>query len=523
MIEVPSSQRRRIIAVVVGVGLLHVLINLLGLTEVRPPSSDEGWYAATADGVVRGLGVKNYIIGSGGGDLFFAYPVALAAAFQAFGVSLWAVRIFSLLWGGVAVSGLAAVGFLLRLPPVALGLSVAAFMTSNLTFVYTRTGRPEAMGVGLLVWALWALLRARGGAGRRYVVLAGALALVAALSYPATALLAGVLALVPLHGALTARPRRLGAPALYLGSLVVAGLILIVFALYFAGTPFGETAGLLSARMDGQFSEAASRGERLVADALYLVRKLSLGGKRVPGLLVQLLVLGWALWRWRRGDALPGLLAMVLLLWVAAGLALLPPFRNRTFFIGEWLTYVLLGLFLADVLRRGGRARQVGLAAAGVLLLNGLAGDLIVLRRDLEKRPWAEVTAELRRAVPPGSTILSDLRVWLAVPEPRFYCGYTRWHLRDDYDDVKGLLASGDLDYVVRIERNGVWAGPAGIRGKSYDTRREDFARWMTAWSAQHAEEIARIDTGGLGDLVVHRVDTPRGEAATRPAPPPGW
>jgi hypothetical protein len=139
----------------------------------------------------------------------FGLVVLLARLGGALGAFLLGRRLFGTPWSG-AVTGAA-----------------FALLPYQLTEVYVRAALAELLALSLLPWALWAVDRVAGGAGRRAAAVAGLLLAGLVLAHQTTALV--TTAAVAAFGA----ARLVGAPRRALGWLAAAGVLGAALSAYF--------------------------------------------------------------------------------------------------------------------------------------------------------------------------------------------------------------------------------------------------------------------------------------------------
>lgn len=141
----------------------YVFVGLATLTVFPLVWSDEAWYtqsawSLSADGSFAlpmfadfaELDVDNTVYGR-------LYMMAVAAAFEAMGVSAWSARLVSFLSGIVAITAVFAVGRELWSPRV--GLLAALLLAVSPVFVdQTHDARPEIMQIAVTMVAFYLLL-----------------------------------------------------------------------------------------------------------------------------------------------------------------------------------------------------------------------------------------------------------------------------------------------------------------------------------------------------------------------------
>lgn len=426
------------------------------------------------------------------------YQWALFGWIRAAGISEFAIRYLSLLWGLAAAAGTYTVA--VRLGGRRAGELAAFFIAlSALHIGWSQETRMYAMASAWAVLAVYAALRVRAAPGARgwwaLLVLTGA-------AIPLTHYLGGfLLAILNLHWLLTWRTHSRAFRRAWIAAMIAIALVLGAWAIYAAGHI--RSGG-------GDFEGSAAFVFQLAATLWATGASVDLDRYLAPTLLVMAgLIAGLALYaRRRRADGLliallvicPPLVIYLLSLPSWRFYAPRPEARYLVIFVP--LVYVAFGLAL-DALRREWRA--LGMAAAlGLTLLYGAA-----FLREADNRYFRDDYASLFRTV--------DL---LAAPgEPVFFVSDDRYplvyyHLDRAAGGGSGLRARGiplpvdDLDghmraiigdagrfWFVEIERN--LSDPAGASVAWLDAH---YARVWRAPFDHNALTLYAADTGAPPD-----------------------
>ncbi len=351
------------------------------------------------------------------------YQWALFAWVRAAGISEFAVRYLSALWGLVAVAATYAVAA--RLGGRRAGALAAFFIAlSALHIGWSQETRMYAMASAWAALTVYAALRVRGARGWwALLVLAGA-------AIPLTHYLGGfVLAILNLHWLLGWRTHSRAFRRAWIAAMIAIALLLGLWAIYAVRHIRGG---------GGDFEGSAAFVFQLAATLWATGASVDLDRYLAPTLVVMAgLVAGLALYAWRRRSdgALVALLVIcpplvIYLLSLPSWRFYAPRPEARYLVIFVPLVYVAFGLAL-DALRRKWRA--LGMAAAlGLTLLYGAA-----FLREADNRYYRDDYATLFRTI--------DL---LAAPgEPVFFVSDDRYPLVYYHMD---RAAGGDSDLRAR-------------------------------------------------------------------------
>jgi hypothetical protein len=441
-------------AVVLGsLVVLMLALQLPFLTEAYRITVDEPWYSQTAHSITIDHGIQNEVVGSGGGDVFFLHPLILSTIFEVSGTSFYAGRLGSVLFGVLALLGFGRILYRLDVGWIEVLLCGIAFTVSNLSYLAFRAIRPEAAAAAFAVWGgyfLFETLRSRSWVSG---ALCGLAVGAAFLAHPALAIFVVLVGLALLIDA--ARSREFSALVAYSGVGLIVLSVLLVFMQ--SSNPDGIAGALAGMSSRAVKVDGAAMGllSSTFDNAASFFSRLHSGGRRAPIVLLEILVVAWGLANLRRlgrGSAMP----LIAVGFLAVGFVALRPMSLRSFMIVEWMVVATFGLLITEIAKAGVAWKtSAARAALIVLILNNLAGDLYLIQRDYDAKSYSELSSELSAAVPAGSTVLSHMLFWFPFQESSMYSSYTRWQYHP-YADLDGLLESGDVDYVVLLDHDGL-------------------------------------------------------------------
>lgn len=494
-------------ALVVGTLILVLLsLQLPFLTEVYHITVDEPWYSQTAHSIAIDHGVRNEVVGSGGGDVFFLYPLLLSAVFEVAGTSFYAGRLCSVLFGLIALIGLLRVLYRLGLGWSEVSLCGIAFIVSNLSYLAFRVIRPECVATAFAIWGAYFLLEALRSRSLASGALCGLAVGAAFLSHPALAVFVVLVGIALLVDAV--RSRAFSAVTAYAG--VGLGVLSVLLA-FMQGSHDGDIAGNL-ASMAGRAADIDGGGIGLLSltfnNAANFFGRLHLGGRRAPIVLLEIFVIGWGLANVRRLGR-SSIMPLISLGFLAVGFVALRPMLLRSFVIVEWMVLATFGLLIAE-LSRTGVAWKVHAARAAmiVLILNNLAGDLYLIKRDYDTMPYSELSHEIKTVVPSGSTVISHMFFWFPLQETKFYSAYTRWRQQGGHANLYELLDSGEVDYVILLDRDDLFRLSRGSIGAGEVPNKViRFRDIVHKWVEPTGVLITEIPAKGYGRISIWRMD----------------
>lgn len=411
-------------AFLVSLSALLALVLIPGLGRVPHVFGDEHWAEAMAgytlafEGQTRNPGLKGW----GGAEQHFIQPrlfsaVVAAPVYRLFGYGLTQSRAVAAAFGALFVFGVYAASRQL-FGPVAAGAAAVATAVDPWFFVTARQFRPEIFLAALLWWALFLLLRSIRRDSAPEAVLAGLLLGLAAWTHPNSAVFAAA-ALIALFAVIGVRGRWVRLVG-FTGLGVAIGLLpFLAYVAYVQSISDVRFFGQIHQNRIGAWLRPI--GEMLAAEWDRWSGLLRLPA-RAPLAVLSVLALLHAIIRGSRGDRL--LAATVCLASVLAPLVIFVSTPRYLVILLPMLTLLIWRMLpLAGGTRwgemnPGRRAGPWRLAAAGValLLLGGMtAGATVVAASRHWSADFALIEARVRRAVPPGASVMANVVFWGAL------------------------------------------------------------------------------------------------------------
>ncbi len=144
------------------------------------------------------------------------------------------------------------------------------------------------------------------------------------------------------------------------------------------------------------------------------------------------------------------------------------------------------------------KRRQIAVGVCLVYGLIGLVGNLYLVKR-FRNADYVTLTAQLQRAIPPGSTAFGAHTFWLALHDRRYYSF--------DRSPFDYTIANLKPEYLILYDR-------VFLTGSEYEDNllRDQF----TSYVKNNAKKIAVIPSEFYGNLEIYRVNT-KGEDRSRP------
>jgi len=177
--------------------------------------------------------------------------------------------------------------------------------------------------------------------------------------------------------------------------------------------------------------------------------------------------------------------------------------------IVEWMVLATFGLLIAE-LSRTGVAWKVHAARAAmiVLILNNLAGDLYLIKRDYDTMPYSKLSHEIETVVPSGSTVISHMFLWFPLQESTMYSAYTRWRQQEGHASLDELLDSGEVDYVILLDRDDLFRLLRGSIGTGeVHNKIIRYRDIVHKWVEPTGVLISEIPAKGYGRISIWRMD----------------
>jgi hypothetical protein len=129
----------------------------------------------------------------------------------------------------------------------------------------------------------------------------------------------------------------------------------------------------------------------------------------------------------------------------------------------------------------------------------GMLGNAFLVNR-FKNADYVGLTAQLREAVPQGSTVYGANTFWLALQEDRRYYSADRTSL--DYATV-----NLKPQYLILYDR-------LMMHGSGYGDNFGDLRSEATAYVKTHGEKVALIPSAFYGDLEIYRVNSTTGNSS---------
>lgn len=505
-LETPGSEepaQHRVIGTLVGAFLL---LELPLLTSAYRITVDEPWYSQVAWSVLNKHDLYNHTLGSGGGDVFFLYTGLLALFYKLFGVSLYVGRFLSVLCGVAAVIGVARILYSLNVRWKIVMLCTAAFIVSNLSYLTFRTIRPEAICAALAIWSTWFLLSFLRSHSPRPAALCGLLVGMGILCHPNLALLATVIG-----GVFVADAIRYRKVKPLLAYVITSGALLLLLPVVIELTRHDGLAGVFADFSKLDRLTAASQDDlgffpTAWNNTTQFAGRMTLGGKRLLIVVVEMGTLCAGLLLFRR-IGVGGVLSFLVAGYLTLALLFFNNFSVRAFTEVEWMLFVVFALLLKELSASATSSwkPRAAILAFSLLVLNNLAGDLVVMKRGLATASYDEINEHISALVPSNSLVLADQIFWFPLQESRIFNKHSRWH-KLDYPNLDTLTGSGDVEVAIFVDRQdmekmmglgkkGPWSDSTRLQLKHRDA--------VEAYSKSKGELIERFEVAGYGWLNV--------------------
>ena len=477
---------------------LYLLLQLPFLTKITKVWVDEPWYSSTSYNFTIGEGLQEKAAGSGAGEYLFVYTLLMGVFFKIFGTSLFAARLFSVIGGLLGMYGFIYILKEFKIKKIFILFTSLLYIFSNVNYIIFRTVRPEGWVVTFVIWGFYFLIKAiKYNKGLDYFF-SGLLISGSFLCHPNTALyvfLFGVLSL-----ALSIKKRKLTFFANYLLGCFVILAILFFYIIFF------KRQNLISL-FDSWLGRTSVISTNIFVAAwnylIYFVKIYTLGIKRSFIFIFEIGVLMLGLFYYKK-DKYIFFLSLLGLSYFVLAIVFLKPFSTRHF--GEILIFSFISFSL--ILQHFKVKRQKLFILIGAFyLLNNIAGNLYVIKRDYKKTPYSYIEKRIDEIVPDNTKVVTLLNFWFPLKNNDNYNSYTRWD-RKNYKNLDELLKSGDLDYVVisdYLTKSGTATSGRKEDNSSYN-RYKIYYQKVHNFANENGKLIDTVKTNNYGDIEIFKV-----------------
>lgn len=492
---------------------IYLCLQLPFLTTITNVWVDEPWYANTAYNYSIGNGLVNTVPGKQGGDDLFMYTFLLGSFYKFVGASLYTSRLFSVLVGLVSLLGLILVLKKLNLSVNKVFFISLLFIFSNVTYIVFRTVRPEAMVLGFLIWAFYFLLLGENSGKWVHFLVSGLLISFSLLCHPNGALLVFLFLSYLIYK--SAKNRRY---PLLLGFLLggaIAFLILLYQVTIIKEMNFFEFLRELTTQ-EKRFNRSSLSSDSSFLNFFTLgfeyiknwVEDYMLGFKRLFILIFEFGILFYGLSFYRKNKLIFQISAAGILYFVLSNMVF-HPFILRAFGNVLFFSLITLGLILSEFeLKPNKKKVRLFILVLGMLyLLNNIAGDAFIIKRDYKKTQYSNIEKELDESIPDDKVVLSLFNFWFAFKNNEMYADYTSWKIRN-YRSLEEFIASDKADYVVISDYMTTVGGTTSGRTESSDflAINENYYNQVLSYSKNEGELIKQIPTNNYGNIQIYKM-----------------
>ncbi|HEX3009816.1 MAG TPA: glycosyltransferase family 39 protein [Bacteroidales bacterium] len=422
----------------VAVIATYLLFQSLYVNRVPDVMVDEPWYGNTAYNFSQTSHFVNTCPGSNGGDVFIVYTFIMGSFYKLFGCSLFVTRIVSVLGGLLALLGMFSILRLFKIKPFAVGMICLMFVFSNVFFIVSRSGRPEAFILAFGLWSVFFAFRYYSHRNRLRDVLFSALFGVLALgSHPHGAMFLASAAIIFLL--ISVEEKNVKPVANFALASAVMGIALVIIVYITLGERSKDILAQFSSR--NSFSNNLS----IASNISNFFSQYTLGIKRLYILLFEMGVILMSFLYFRRGSLYLKALVYSVVVVVTFSFLIFNPYSARHF--GEVAVFSMLILaVLVNTLQV--RTIKVLYLFSALYLLNNMAGDIYLLARKAKNVSYDQLSHEIDKAVPDDAVTISMLEFWFPLKDNESYNQYTRWE-KMKYKSMEELIASKKTKYII--------------------------------------------------------------------------
>lgn len=410
--------------------IAYLGIFFLKLDSIPMIAMDEGWNAFYAYDT---FGSNPYELSSTiQYKLFFLYYLFLSIWIKWFGISLIAVRSLAVIIGLVGLIGFYKCLSRLTVHRGIVILGMTTFTMTNIAVVIFRWGRPEALVLVLLIWALFFLIKAIQLNNETQLIGVGLFMGLMVITHPYSGIM--VIAFLAMAWRLPLKPIQ-AYRSFILGGGIIAFFILmkaIFWDLEYVKTHFFNH---ISERLIVANSEKS-----ILENVSYFLESYTLGIKRLYIFLFELGALLLGITRYRKQSLISNL-SWLGLLTLIAGLIFISPFRRRYMGI-VMIISILVGLLIGTHSQK--KVKPILVAALIIYFFNNMAGNIVYVAKQRHNIAYSDVTTKLNSVIPTNARIIAPIQFWIAL-----HPFYVVTDIHDQLKNNKVDSQLADSDYIV--------------------------------------------------------------------------
>ena len=233
----------------------------------------------------------------------------------------------------------------------------------------------------------------------------------------------------------------------------------------------------------------------------------TLGSKRLYIFLIEIGVLVLGLLYYKKDKrififSLLGLLYFFLFI-------LSPAYASRHFGQVLIFSYIVIALIL-NYYESNKQVFRVVTFLFLLYLTNNIAGDSYLIWRDYKNSSYNQLADSIDKIVPDETKVLTLFNFWFPLKNNENYNEYTRWR-NTKYKNLKGLLDSGDIDYVVISDYmvEGVTPTSGRIERQHKINKNTIFYSLVYNYAKEKGKIIEIISTIGYGEIEIWDMNRP--------------
>jgi hypothetical protein len=458
------------------------------LENIRPVMQDESWYSNPAMNFAHGKGIINTNVGSGG-EHNFILPLLIGFVFKLFGVSLFNARIVSVIAGLFTLIATKKILNLLKYDQIAQFCTLIIFIILPQNYSVFRYARPESISLMLMAFSFYYLLRFMQSNGNlvgkmdgfKYLYLSILFSSIGILAHPYALSFCVASLILVLIMALKSKTFLQSLPHLFVSSIMV--LISLGVIVYMSSS--SSSSGKNMVESAAGLSSRLSLGAGFLLDKL-LIFKLIIAefvlSPKAIFFVPLMLILFTGLFRKQQSDRLASQIG--LLVFVVAFIVF-----NEECFV-HVVSYVIFFSTISAgfvLYQQFNRNRVITITLFMLFGLVNVSALVIHNTRTYDANNTI-LQKELKKLIPPNSTVVGGLRMWFFAPETNYYTLFRntkeqkQW-ITDNVDyvfiysvnnirDIQNIRNMPEIDFYKRllVERNYQIQTVFSKKTKQYDT-----------------------------------------------------
>jgi len=169
---------------------------------------------------------------------------------------------------------------------------------------------------------------------------------------------------------------------------------------------------------------------------------------------------------------------------------------------------LLIYIHILNLSKKKSRFRNILILVGLLYLLNNVAGDLYIIKRDYRNTSYNILEKKIDLIIPDNSAILSYMHFWFPLKNNENFNSYTRWN-KKDYNSLDDLFESGDLDYVVISDflTSGITMTSGRKLARIETTKHNKYYNKLHNFAQNNGKLVKTISTNNYSDIEIWEIN----------------